>query len=1174
MKVIEVAAKGYIDIPGVSLAEASEGFSVQLWVRPTGVGGPIWRWGDSGPILIMTGNGALELRVGVLKLLAPGATATGRWTHVAVEFAADGNAAIFIDGIQAAVGSLPKLAATSFIRLADAGAPGFALADVRLLSRARAADERSPSASPQGPLAHYAGQIEGTSVRDSGPQGRHGQLVGGGQAVEVADLDVLRSASPGAIVWDEREDVLELPAVTTDFSGGIAVEAWIRARKGEDRMSVVALGGPDFFNVWFRPGDGTLIVEFVATAGAQVIKVPGVVRGDEWQHLCVSVDGGGMCRVYVDARTVHEQQVKAPAVARDGARKGGTIGERFLGELAELRVWQRGRSLEEVRALWLRRARGDEDRLALCYHLDTLAEGLAYDAGKRRQHARPMGRLTWGDGPGLPLRALGDTRRVHVRALGKLLLDELPVSLFPSKTIDVPMGGFGDIDIKVPTAIEYGTVHGSLVRCAVYEVAIEPRAADGSKLAGEVEVRVDAPVTVVRSDGGKQRIEAWKPGAAVKVAVSDGGRARVRVLAAKALDCPALRVRAAGMDGDCWAVVRPADAAQRQLASLSASALKKPPPGKTPVLKGSMPSDDAEAVTQFMRDTARALPQAAPVPILKGEKLSWGDVWGTIEGAGKAVGSAVVDLGGDVAKLTISAAEDATKLAHKAAGAAVRTGEQIVRGCIADARDLAVDGASATWGAVTVVGEMVVDGTKKMFRTIVAGALEVAGAIEAFLERIGAAIRDFIEFLAMLFNWEKFLAKSDELYDLAKAQFGKVSGYAGQIREIPALLDQLVAKPVRSGLSGKSLGQAFGVGDFELPDFDELKWLVDVIEEAFTGSPPKLEDDPKGSQGPTQLDKAKTASESEATTAALPKALLDGRDVLDTSMDALLDLPKKTWAAGRSVTTEMTGWIADRTDDLADQARSTLTTRLKVPYLTDVIEVAILRGRKLDMLRLIALVGAVPAVLAKGGNKSTGSLQKSAKSQAEEAIRWTQFGISLVNSALFIARSASEWADEFVSVWAFSALGGATSVVAAAFDIGAAAAFEDEETRWFGITHGVLALCGGLWMIGSTAWAIAAPESLEVIAIVDAVVEVVIGGGELATAIVVFAQGELGDDEFWAQFGYRMANWSLRGLYRVLDGVDNSQIKAANALTTSCAVAILACDLCEMGWGIAGIAQG
>ncbi|PCC73403.1 Concanavalin A-like lectin/glucanases superfamily protein [Nannocystis exedens] len=1173
MRAIDVAAKGYIDIPGLSAGETGGGFTIQMWARPTGKAGYLWVSGDGGPLLLMLPNGSLELRVGVLKLLAPGAMTMGRWTHVAVEFAADGAAAVFVDGVRAAAGTLPKLTATPSIRLADPGGPGFSFADVRLLARARTADERAPSAEPQGLLAHYAGQLDGTSVRDAGPHGRHGQGVGAVQAVEVAELDVLRSPSPGALVWDEHDDLLELPPMTTDFTGGIAVEAWIRPRKTAKDMLLLALGSPDFFNVRLRPGDGALVVDFVAKTGAPAIKLPGVVRGDEWQHLCVSVDGGGMCRVFVDGRTVHEQQVAAPAVARDGARTGGAIGKEFLGELAELRVWQGGRSLEDVRALWLRRARGDEPQLALCYHLDTLAEGWAIDAGPRRQHARPMGRLTWGDGAGLPLRALNDARRVHVRAAGKLLLDELPVSLFPKERTGVSVGGFGHVGVEVSsTAGEYGTVKGSLVRCAVYEVAIEPRRADGSKLAGEVEVRVDAPVTVVRSDGGKLRIEEWKPGTAVKVVVSDGGRARVRVLAAKSLDCPSLRLRAAGMDADCWTVVRPADGAQRQLVSLRAAALKQPPPGKTPVLKSSMPNDDAEAVARFMRDTARALPTSPPVPIKKG--LSWSDVWGPLEEAGEAFGSAVVDLGGDVAKLTISTAEDAKKLANKAAGAAVRTGEQVVRSCIEDARDLAVDTSRATWGAVTVVGEMVVDGSKKMFRTIVVGALEVAGAIEAFLKRIGAAIRDFIEFLAMLFNWEKFLAKSDELYDLAKQQFAKLDDYAAQIRDIPALLDQLVAKPVRSGLSGKSLGRAFGVGEFELPDFDELKWLVDVIEEAFTGSPPKLEDDPKGKQGPTQLDKSATEAENEATTAALPKALLDASDVLDTSMDALLDLPKKTWAAGRSVTTELTGWIADRTEDLAEQAKRTLTTRLTIPYLTAVIEVAILRGRKLDMLRLIALLGAVPAVLASGGNKSTGSLQKSAKSQAEEAVRWTQFGISLVNSAMFIARSASEWKGNFVGVWTFSAIGGATSAVAAAFDIGAAAAFDDEETRWFGITHGVLALCGGLWMVGSTAWAISWPEGEGVIAIVDGVIEVVIGCGELATAIVVFAQGELGDDEFWAQFSYRMANWSLRGLYRLLDGVDNSKIKAANALTTSCAVAILASDLCEMGYGLAGTAMG
>jgi hypothetical protein len=558
-------------------------------------------------------------------------------------------------------------------------------------------------------------------------------------------------------------------------------------------------------------------------------------------------------------------------------------------------------------------------------------------------------------------------------------------------------------------------------------------------------------------------------------------------------------------------------------------------------------------------------------------------VWEPIESAGRAVGEVVVDLGKDVAKLTIATAEDAQELARKAAGAAVRTGEAAINNCIKDARKLAVDASRETWGAVTVVGELVTDGAKKLFRTVVAGVLEVAEAIEAFLRRIGAKIRDFIEFLARLFDWERFLRKSDEFYEFALRQLERMRDRADEVRTIPQLLEDLAARASGSALAGKTVGQAFGIDpDNELPDIDQLKYLVDAVEEAFSGSPPKFDREDKPIAGPKGLDAGATAATSEATVATLPPELTGWRGAaLDVPMDMFLELPQKTWAAGRSVVEPMTGWIADQADALVGRANGTLTARLEVPYLTEMIEVVILRGRRLDLLRLIALLAAVPAVVEGSSRKSTGaSLEKSAgeksaddTSETDEAIRWTQFGVSVFNSAFFVGRTVSEWKWNFGAMFAFNAASGATTIMLAALDLGLAARFADEAAKATAATHALLVFFGGAWMIGSTGWALVADAEQEKLrTAVDAIVEAAIGVGEVATTIIAFSLERSNEEELGTGLGVKLANWTLRGAYRMLDGLDNTRFPAAYAATTACAVAILVVDLGDALWSTAQLA--
>lgn len=1166
MQAIEISPTGYLELRGVATGELRAGFCVQMWICLGSVQNPgvlfeIGQEHGARLVLALATGGALELRHAGQTITVPGAVGAGRWTHVAAELAADGFAAIFIDGFRAATGVLPQLGdvARERVRIGDPqlGA-SFAVADVWLLARVRTDSECAASARPQGPLAHYPGELVGSEVRGEGPLG-HARVVGAAEVIAADDIDALADARPGSVVWSEPQDALELPSLSTDFTRGITIEAWLRPQARGQRMTVLELGDThELIRLDIEPVKGLLQLSFEdVTSKPRWLELIGVVRPNAWQHVCVTVSSAGRCEVYIDARLVHEVQLAAPASTRDGARRRCRIGREFLGELAELRVWQAARAPQELRTTWLRRARGDEPRLVVCYHLDTLEQGLAFDAGARRLHARPQGRLAYDDGLGLPLRASVDRRRIHIRTVGKLLLDELPLSLFPSQQVT-----------KTPpfTAMEYGRVEGTRVHCAVYEVAIEPYAGDGSKLAGEVEIGVDATVRVVRTDGGKPRIEEWRPGTPQRLAVSSSGRARVRVLAAKSLDCPVLRMRMAGMDEDCWVLVRPADIAQQQLAGLHGSTLKHPPTGKRPVLRSDLPDDDADAIANFLRDVGRVIPQAPRAgAIPKGQKSTWSTIWGPIEDAADVVGDFVLDIGGGVAKLTIAFEQQAQDLARKAAGATVQVGEAAIRGNIENARSLAADGASAAWGGITLVGEIVVDGVKQTFRTVVVGVLDVVDAIESFLRRIGAALIDFIEFLAMLFDWERFLAASDEMYDLALRHLRGLSSRIEDVRQAPAIFDELVATPCPSALAGKTLGELFGLDLGDVAIADELNYLIDVTEEAFSSSPPNTKDDPQRKATPSEVSQSELEAADEGVHAGLPPELLSwSRSVLDLPADMIFELPKSTWDAGRPVLTSMADWLADELDGLLVQAERTLTSRLDVPYLRDTIEVVVLRGRKLDLLRLVALMAAVPVVL-HDTNKST--VKTNDHEDDARKLRWTQCAFGIASAIVLIGRTVGEYKNHRLSMCATGLAGGAMAMVMGGLDIGLAAiSFEDAKAQAFGLSHGVLSTIGGGWMIASSLFALP-PESAEVEKFrvpLDAVMEVVIAIGEGATTIAAYTFARANDEDLGITLGFRLCSGGIKALYRLFDGLDNTKVPALSYVSGGCAGLLALIDLTDM----------
>lgn len=1006
----------------------------------------------------------------------------------------------------------------------------------------------------------------------------------------MADSTTVVNGGSSNAVRIDRDAGLQLPAFAADLSAGLTVELWVRLEVAGGTVPLLVLG----------QGEGAEQVMFGLTATGGLFVEPrgdepedrrrlvserGVARG-RWQHVCATIGADGQCGLFVDGELVGERRMRGAAQASDGLRAanwigGGDDGAVYSAAVAELRVWRGVRSRRAISELRMKRARGDEGGLLIGLHLEELCGGAAVDVSPQRSDAWARGVVEIVAAPDLPLAAVARTGGPRVELAAGLRVEHVPLALF------------GD----PRRAEQVGQVEGSLVRCAVYEVNVALFGERGPT-GGEVEFRVDAPVESLRTGAGAG-VFALAAGVTHRLKIGGRGRGRLR-LAATSLDCPAVRVRVPDAE-DVWVVARPAAGSQAAMLTLDADELRAPPAGKRPGLDPRLSDEDAETLTAFVRSAAGALPAA-----LSGREDGSFGLWNKIKKAAKKAVDGAEDAAKDAARTADKAlggldeaaakaargvVRDARTLAKKAAKVAASAGGPAIRGCIASATALAVDLERQAWGVVQLVGE----GAGGWFRTVVSGVRDVVDAVEGFIARIGGKLRDFIEFLARLFAWDRFLEKSDELYSAALDQIdGMKDRASAEILKIPGQLAAVMTTPIAPGLADKTLGQAIGIkGAVDLPGYEELHYLVGVIEDAFGEGGPEQGPPPKaGKRLPSRPRDTPGADDGVATRAGA--AVLGAPDdLLGLPMSTLLGLPAQVWGECESVVVSAFEWFATGVSAAIDVGRELLTARLKVPWLTELLEATILGGRRLDLLRLVALLGAVPAVLAGKRPRAEGEADAAMVSfdaqvswaEESERLRWLQLGISLVNSCLIVARAAAEFAahkaqaatkdpvmaeakrlaSAFTEGWLTLATG-VFGVINAGADF-AIAAHMRGSARDYAMTKASFSLVGGCWQV-YMGFVTMAGDKRGGIEKVDLAVELALGACEISAAIAASVAQKQSDEELSRELAFRLGNWTLRGLYRFCDGLDNSGVPYAYVATVACGVLILGADLADAIWTI------
>ena len=395
---------GYVELPP-NIFNALDEATIEAWVKWERLGGRGWNrvfnYGRGGRDLGLANLGAdgawlvaAEPGGDLRQVVAPGALRVGTWVHVAAVLGR-GGMRLYLNGTLAGTDAYPggfaQLGSGTWNRLgktvsdnpADLPFKG-ALDEVRVWrvarteAQIRATLEQKLTGQEPGLAALWNFDDPADPGRDASPGAQHGELRGqakvlaapspalaapgdsetGPGAVEVRDeplaaLQPVEQRATHLLRLDGDNGALLVPALAglgADGNSSHTVEAWLRPHVAPRvRSWPLALGQPGpGSHRWLLGADGQAQIGSAAPTALPIGK---------WTHVAATWDAAsGICTVYFNGQAVGKTRLAAgvnPASAAPlwlGRRGLGEAEDtNFQGDVAELRLWNRARSREEIR---------------------------------------------------------------------------------------------------------------------------------------------------------------------------------------------------------------------------------------------------------------------------------------------------------------------------------------------------------------------------------------------------------------------------------------------------------------------------------------------------------------------------------------------------------------------------------------------------------------------------------------------------------------------------------------------------------------------------------------------------------------------------------------------------------------------------------------------------------
>jgi hypothetical protein len=183
-----------------------------------------------------------------------------------------------------------------------------------------------------------------------------------------------------------------LPEMDVTFARGLTFQVWVCLADLSQAAPLFAFG--EALSIVVAPRSGDLVVETVDRARvSRVLVAPAALVAGTWAHVSVVLSERGLARVVVDGRERVTGKLAVPAA---GTRPLGYLGRGLAGDatlrgqLADVRLWSRDLSNDEIEASRLRRLSGEEPELVAYWPLDAAIDGRLADLSGHGRSARPV----------------------------------------------------------------------------------------------------------------------------------------------------------------------------------------------------------------------------------------------------------------------------------------------------------------------------------------------------------------------------------------------------------------------------------------------------------------------------------------------------------------------------------------------------------------------------------------------------------------------------------------------------------------------------------------------------------------------------------------------------------------------------------------------------------------
>ncbi len=428
---------GVVELPGQS-ALLSAGLTLEVWLYQAGTargnevfiafggggqGTSVQLWRDHGAdrFILSVGRGA---RLPSFRFALPRSADT--WVHLAATVNASNQVVVYKDGARAFSGSLNTIDECPMVlelrsRLGmglDSNFPFKGrMTEVRLWGRVRSDAEIAGayasrlSGSEPGLCRFYPlTELWGMTVRDGrshaaatlqGEPPRYPRRLQGA---------ALPPQGPRGLEFNGTSTYVALPMLRADFSTGLTLEAWVYFDGVQSGACLIELGRGDLadtISLGRLAATSQLLLQVGRGGEAhQVMSLAGAIVDRTWMHVAVAMDDSRY-NFYVNGAQIASwprvvgipDLTPTPGVGRGKSYLGKSSREvpLFKGRMADVRIWRRARSAEEISGSMMGNLALDDPALVANYRLDE-SDGLrARDASNARLDADVRGsKALWG----------------------------------------------------------------------------------------------------------------------------------------------------------------------------------------------------------------------------------------------------------------------------------------------------------------------------------------------------------------------------------------------------------------------------------------------------------------------------------------------------------------------------------------------------------------------------------------------------------------------------------------------------------------------------------------------------------------------------------------------------------------------------------------------------------